>query len=220
MDATALGLGTRAQVSPSGERQWDVPSDLGYDCGMVREKEKELTMKLMELKQELAKAREAEPLVPIQDYTLETLDGPKRLSELFGDHDDLLVIHNMGNSCSYCTLWADGLNAFLPHLSRRTAVVLVSPDDPETMAQTAKFRGWNFTMATDSAHEMTDALGFWVDGGAYPGVSALAKTPEGVAHKNSTFFGPGDDFCAVWPLLELLEGSSEGWEPRAADEPA
>ena len=187
---------------------------------MVREKEREIGMKIMELKQELAKAREAEPLVPIEDFQLETAAGPRALSSFFGDHDDLLIIHNMGKACSYCTLWADGLNAYLPHVSRRAAVLFVSPDDPATMAATAEFRGWRFTMASDPTHEMTDTLGFWVDGGAYPGVSALVKTPEGLMHKNSAYFGPGDDFCSVWPLFQLLEGGAEGWEPRAADEPA
>ncbi|MGE0000916.1 MAG: DUF899 family protein [Fimbriimonadaceae bacterium] len=187
---------------------------------MLREKEKEIGKKIMELKQELAKAREAEPLVPIQDYELLTAQGPKPLSSFFGEHDDMILIHNMGKACSYCTLWADGLNAYLPHLSRRAAVLFVSPDDPATMAETAKFRGWNFTMATDATHEMTDELGFWVEGGADPGVSALVRKGDGVMHKNSTYFGPGDDFCAVWPLLELLDGGAEGWEPREANEPA
>ena len=31
-------------------------------------------------------------------------------------HDRLLMIHNMGEACRYCTLWADGFNGFLPHL--------------------------------------------------------------------------------------------------------
>lgn len=187
---------------------------------MVREREKEIGAKIMELKKELADARAAEPLVPVQDFVLATASGDRRLSEFFGDKDDLLLIHNMGRACSSCTLWADGLNAFLPHLSRRAAVLLVSPDDPATMAETAKIRGWNFTMASDPTHEMTDALGFWIEGEPYPGVTALAKTDDGIAQKNSAYFGPGDDFCAVWPLLELLEGGEEGWEPRGSWEPA
>ena len=46
----------------------------------------------------------------VMDYTLATRDGPVRLSQLFGDKASLFVIHNMGASCPYCTLWADGFN--------------------------------------------------------------------------------------------------------------
>ena len=39
-----------------------------------------------------------------------------RLSEPFAGHGRLLAIHNMGQRCRDCTLWADGVNGFLPHL--------------------------------------------------------------------------------------------------------
>ena len=38
----------------------------------------------------------------VKDYEFTTLDGPRRLSELFGGHEDLIVVHNMGVACSYC----------------------------------------------------------------------------------------------------------------------
>src|SRR5262249_52114129 len=41
----------------------------------------------------------------VEDYELASTAGPVRLSELFGDKDYLFVIHNMGASCPYCTLW-------------------------------------------------------------------------------------------------------------------
>src|SRR6266545_843481 len=57
----------------------------------------------------------------VGDYTFATRDGPVRLSQLFGDKASLFVIHNMGASCPYCTLWADGFNGFLPHIENRAA---------------------------------------------------------------------------------------------------
>ena len=54
------------------------------------------------------------------------------LDELFGDRSDLLVIHNMGRHCRWCTLWADGLNGLLDHMEARTAVVLVNGDEPSS----------------------------------------------------------------------------------------
>ena len=47
---------------------------------------------------------------------LRTLAGETTLLDLFGDRDTLLAIHNMGQGCRYCTLWADGFNGLLPHL--------------------------------------------------------------------------------------------------------
>ena len=52
---------------------------------------------------------EVEPEV-VQDYVLDGWDGPVRLSELFGDKRDLILIHNMGKGCPSCTMWADGFN--------------------------------------------------------------------------------------------------------------
>ena len=33
--------------------------------------------------------------------------------------DDLVVIHNMGASCAYCTLWGDGFNGVYEHLANK-----------------------------------------------------------------------------------------------------
>jgi len=44
------------------------------------------------------------------------------LSSLFGDHRDIIVVHNMGQSCRYCTMWADRFNGLYPYLANRSAV--------------------------------------------------------------------------------------------------
>jgi predicted dithiol-disulfide oxidoreductase (DUF899 family) len=73
----------------------------------IEEKEKEL----IRVKEELAALRKQLPSFTVKDYLLATTEGTNvALSELFGDKKELVVIHNMGKSCPYCTLWADGLN--------------------------------------------------------------------------------------------------------------
>ena len=48
-------------------------------------------------------------VMDVKDYTLKDREGNEiKLSELFGDKNHLILIHNMGKSCSYCTMWADG----------------------------------------------------------------------------------------------------------------
>jgi predicted dithiol-disulfide oxidoreductase (DUF899 family) len=80
------------------------------------------------------KMREAQASVepePVRDYEFATLEGPVRLSQLFGPKRDLFVIHNMGRSCPHCTLWADGFNGIYPHIADRAAFVIASPDPPD-----------------------------------------------------------------------------------------
>ena len=58
------------------------------------------------------KARES-----VEDYELIGWGNKKvRLSSLFGEKDELILVHNMGRGCPYCTMWADGFNGVLPHL--------------------------------------------------------------------------------------------------------
>ena len=90
----------------------------------------DLERKIGELTAELTALRRANPGRPVPDYTFQTQDGEATLRDLFGDRDQLLVIHNMGEGCRYCTLWADGFNGLLPHLESAVAVVLVSKDHP------------------------------------------------------------------------------------------
>ncbi|TVS08776.1 MAG: DUF899 domain-containing protein, partial [Phycisphaerales bacterium] len=45
---------------------------------------------------------------PVGEYAFTTSDGEVSLADLFAGKRDLLIIHNMGKRCSYCTMWADG----------------------------------------------------------------------------------------------------------------
>ena len=131
----------------------------------------------MEAKEKLAKLRRRLPGLEVEDYTLLDAAGEKvALSSLFGEKDELILIHNMGKSCPYCTMWADGFNGVVKHLEDRAAFVVVSPDPPEEQTKFAASRGWTFGML--SAHDTSFAkdLGFQAKGGGYkPGVSVFRK---------------------------------------------
>jgi len=61
----------------------------------------------------------------------------------------------------------------------------------------------------------TQDMGFHGEDGYWPGVSAFRRDEDGRMHRVAkSFFGPGDDFCAVWPLFDLLEGGVGDWEPK------
>jgi predicted dithiol-disulfide oxidoreductase (DUF899 family) len=150
----------------------------------------------------------------VPDYRFETLDGEVRLSELFGDKPDLFVIHNMGKSCPYCTLWADGFNGVLQHLENRAAFVLTTPDDPLTQQAFASSRGWRFRMVSHAKTNFAADMGYRAAQGWKPGVSVFRKEPAGIVRVSNADLGPGDDFCAVWHFLGLLPAGADGWRAQ------
>ena len=114
---------------------------------------------LFELTQKVAQLRKDTKPTPVKNYSFKTVEGDVSLLNLFGDKDILFLVHNMGQGCRYCTLWADGLNSFLPHLESQFAVALVSKDPPHLQRTFANSRNWRYKMAShgggDYAKEQT-----------------------------------------------------------------
>jgi predicted dithiol-disulfide oxidoreductase (DUF899 family) len=165
----------------------------------------------------IAALRKARPREVVKDYTFTASDGkPVKLSALFGDKDDLIVIHNMGTGCSYCTLWADGFNGFTAHLEDRAAFVVASSDDYKIQKAFAEERGWKFRMCSAMGTTFWKDMGFLINGKEiWPGVSAFHRDRDGSIYRVSRdFLGPGDAYCSVWHLFGLLQGGVQGWEPK------
>lgn len=149
------------------------------------------------------------------DYEFLRFDGtPVKLSELFGEADHLVVIHNMGRKCNYCTLWADGFETMPKMLGGSTSFVLVSPDSPELQARVRSERNWTFPMVSDQAESFTRDMGMLDEKGHWPGATAFFRDPQGnILRVNQTVFGPGDSFSPIWHLLSLRQAGVNGWEP-------
>jgi predicted dithiol-disulfide oxidoreductase (DUF899 family) len=151
---------------------------------------------------------------PVEDYALATVLGPVRLSQLFGDKDTLFVIHNMGAGCRYCTLWADGFNGVLPHLENRAAFVVCSPDAPEQQEKFKSSRNWRFRMVSHQGSPFAEDMGYKGETGWLPGVSVFRKRNGRLVRVSDTRLGPGDDFCVVWHLFDLMPEGPAGWQPQ------
>lgn len=176
-----------------------------------------LEQELMKKKKDLANLRTSLPNLEVENYFFKDENGKEiSLFSLFQEKDELVLIHNMGKSCSYCTMWADGFNGVFPHLSNKAAFVVASPDDPESQSQFAKERGWTFKMVSTKDTTFTKDMGFQSeDGRFYPGVSVFVKNNNGQIYRHAKApFGPGDDYCIVWPLFDLLPSGSEDWHPK------
>ncbi len=173
-----------------------------------------LEQQIFELNQKLLTLQKANPGTAVPDYTFATQSGEVSLSALFAGKDRLLVIHNMGQGCRYCTLWADGFNGFLPHLESALSVVLVSKDPPELQRRFANARGWRFRLAShgggDYIREQTVQAG--VDN--MPGVVLYEREGDRILRRNSAVFGPGDRYCALWSLLGLAGLEDGDWTPQ------
>lgn len=183
----------------------------------------ELGMKLMEARANYRKAIQDAPNETVEDWELQNTDGSTvKLSQLFGDKTELLVVHNMGKHCNYCSLWADGFIGHANHIQERCAFVLCSNDDPQTVAAFAKERGWNYPCVSGKNSGFTEAMGYRTpDGKTMPGVSAFHKQSDGtIVRTGKDMFGPGDDFCPVWPFMDLIKDGPADWQPRHGGKPS
>ena len=162
--------------------------------------------RILELEEELLELRNQLSGENISDFALTDWDGNSvQLSALFGAKDQMLLIHNMGFDCPYCTMWADGFNAVYDHVAAKAAFVLSIPDPVDRQQKEATARGWRFKMVSTEGSTLAKDLGFERDGKPLPGVSALTMAPDGALRRhNLASFGPGDRFCPVWNLLDLL----------------
>lgn len=177
----------------------------------------DLDYQLQDIKAKLAELRRQRPREEVRNYQLLDSEGREAsLSTLFGDRSRLILVHNMGRDCTFCTMWADGFTGLLPHLESRAAFVLTSPDKPEAQQEFAQARGWNFPVYSTQGTTFVADMGFDIENeGLMPGVSVFMKEADGKIYRVSRAeFAPGDDFCATWHFFDLLPEGIDGWEPK------
>jgi predicted dithiol-disulfide oxidoreductase (DUF899 family) len=175
----------------------------------------EYRRQIADLRDKMRDIRAAAEPEEMPDYAFTNSNGSVRLSELFGAKPDLIVIHNMGASCPHCTLWADGFNGIHDHLANRAAFVLSSPDAPDAQKRFAASRGWRFSMVSHSGTTFAADMGYRSeDGGWLPGVSVFQREANRILRVSDTGFSPGDDFCALWHLFDLLPGGAGDWQAK------
>ncbi|MHA6250424.1 DUF899 family protein [Oceanobacillus sp. CAU 1775] len=176
-----------------------------------------MEQEIMIKKKELAALRKSVPEQQVENYQFVTSEGEKiHLLDLFNDKNELIIIHNMGKSCSYCTMWADGFNGVYNHLKEKASFVLSSPDSPDEQASFAASRAWRFPVVSTAGTTFKEDFGFQKNGDSYPGVSTFRKDEQGnIFHHAKAALGPGDDYNVTWHLFDLLPSGSEDFHPKA-----
>ena len=152
----------------------------------------------------------------VKDHILYDQSGQEvPLSTMFGGHERLIVLHNMGKSCPNCALWGDEFNGMLKHLEKVAGFCVVGPDDPKTQAAYLKDRGWQCRLYSAKGTSFIRDLGFEDDQGkAQPGVSILERK-EGVVTVVKQVNVMRDKHCPsvleVFWMLPGVETSDVAW---------
>ncbi len=173
-----------------------------------------LERQIFELTAELQELRKANVGDEVPNYTFATLNGEASLLDLFGSQDRLLAIHNMGQGCRFCTLWADGLNSFLPHLESAMSVVLLSRDPPDTQRRFANSRAWQYRLASHGGGEYISEQTVLEGQTNMPGAVVYERSGSTIRRKNACIFGPGDLYCSIWNFLALAGLDESNWTPQ------
>ncbi len=171
---------------------------------------------IRERKKQLAQLRKKIKPKEVADTALLDMNGKEvLLSSLFGDKNELLLIFNMGKGCRWCTLWADGFNGLTNPLSSRAAFALLSPDKPETAKEFSESRNWKFRVLSDFKSTLRKDLGLRDEKSITPAAATFSKDENGkIWFRSTAVFGPGDNYCIQYDLMDLLPESSEKWEPQ------
>ena len=174
----------------------------------------QLETEICEKVSQLGELRKRTPPTPVKNYQFDVLGGKASLLDLFAGRTTLFAIHNMGQGCRYCTLWADGFNAIVPHLESQFAVVLLSKDPPETQRAFANGCGWRFRMASHGGGQYIREQSVVPGEANMPGMVAYTRKEDQILKLNATRFGPGDLYCPLWHVLSLAGIGEEAWTPQ------
>lgn len=185
----------------------------------MKEQILKLRKEIQEKRKEIIALQKELPLEEVKDYSLKDKEGKSiMLSELFGGSDELLVIHNMGKECVYCTMWADGFRGYSEIISDRMPFVLTSPNEPHVLKAFSEKRNWNFPCISFHGTDFGFDLGYEKRKGEHsafhPGVSALIRKDGKIYRTGQNSFGPGDDYNPVWHFFDLFPKGADNWAPK------
>jgi predicted dithiol-disulfide oxidoreductase (DUF899 family) len=199
------------------------------------QKEKDVTR----YNDELAAARQRLPMERVtNEYQFESKDGPISLRQLFGDKKELIVYHFMfepewKEGCPGCTLWCDGFNGFLRHITQRCAFAVVAKAPASKLKSYAKDRKWKFTFVSSGKTTFNKDFGVEFSQAEVdskknvfnynsttawstqdPGISVFYKADDDtVYHTYSTYARGMDAFNSAYALFDRLPFGRDGFQP-------
>ena len=200
----------------------------------------ELLAEEIELRRHLWRVAEQRRALPPggeipKDYCFDSLVGQVRLSELFGDHDTLIVYSMMygperEQGCPMCSSMLDAWNGEARHIEKRVALAVVARSPIERIVGFAERRGWtDLTFFSDPSGDYTADYVGDRDADA-PAYTVFRRADDGTIHHFYSGEGtiemadPGQDPHAapdmnpLWVLLDTTpEGRGTDWYPALDD---
>lgn len=198
----------------------------------------EAEKEFQQARESLAAKRRALPKRALaEDYVFEGEGGSTALSQLFGEHSQLIVYHFMfhpewDEGCKSCSFWADSFDGMIPHLAARDVAFGVISHAP--LAKLLAYRkrmGWRFpwlstagnsfnfdfnvsftTEQLESGNAVYNYKDGPVNGREKPGASVFLKDEDTIYHTYSTYARGLDNLNPVYQLLDIT--------PRGRDEDA
>lgn len=154
-----------------------------------------------------------------------------RLSDLFGDHDTLIVDHLMfapgdESACPMCSMWADSYNSAARHVMRRASFAVVARADIGKLRAWARARGWgNLRFLSSLDNSFNADFEMESGGGAmqFPGLSVFTRDTDGAIRHRYTqramYRGVEgewrglDLYTPAWHLFDLTPDGRGDWMP-------
>jgi predicted dithiol-disulfide oxidoreductase (DUF899 family) len=166
-----------------------------------------------------------------QDYAFTAEDGTEiTLSELFGDHDTLIVYSYMfgperAAPCPMCTSMMGGIDHKIADIRQRVAIAFTARSPIERLTEAKRARGWtDLPVYSDASGDYTRAYVSAEDGDA-PAFNVFTRRDGAIRHFWSDEIGmdmadPGQDprsaveMEPLWLLLDIVpEGRGTDWHP-------
>lgn len=169
-----------------------------------------------------------------EDYTFDSAAGPVRLSELFDEGKDTLLVYSfmfgprMPEPCPYCSSILDSVDGAAPHVAQRVNLAIVARSPIDRVLTFARERGWRHLRLLSSAANTynRDYHGENEAGDQLPMMNVFTRRRGRVYHTWATemFFATperGQDnrhVDLIWPVWNLLDMTPEGrgakWGPK------
>ena len=168
-----------------------------------------------------------------EDYTFDNEKGPIRMSQLFADGKDTLVVYSfmygpkMAEACPSCTSILDGMDGQAPHIMQRVNFAVIAKSPIERIRKFARERGWRNLPLLSSANNTYnhDYHAEEAKGGQMPALNVFVRRNGRIHHFYNTelLYAPkekgqdGRHVDLIWPLWNVFDYTPDGrgdWNPR------